>query len=68
MIIKLFDNEAYGYPLIEIKDGHLGDFKRELDMYREKYPDDYGIDDFLAIADQNDWFIRAIYYDEEVFF
>lgn len=65
-IIKLFDNEGYEYPLIEIKSGHNIQFGTILDKYRENAT--YNIDDFLLLLEKEKWFIRTIYFDSEVFF
>lgn len=66
MIIKLYDNEGYDYPLIEIKDKYYEDFMFLLKAYQRE--DTYNFDDFIELIKVNDWFLRTIGYDKEVFF
>jgi len=66
MIIKLYDNESFAYPLIEIKDGHFLAFKQALDDYRKD--EEYNLEDFIPLIARYDWFVKAIYYDKEVGF
>ena len=66
MIIKLYDNENYEYPLIEIDDEYFEEFKSTISEYQKN--EDYNIDDFLEILESKDWFKEALYYDVEVFF
>lgn len=75
MIIKLYDNERYEYPfekyeypLIEINDDEkdLQQFKNDLKEYKKS--DDYNIDDFLEFISTKEYFIRAIYYNTEIYF
>jgi len=65
-IIKLWDNENYEYPLIEIKEGNLETLKAHLKTFQKK--EDYNIDDFLLLLEGFDWFVKTISYDSEVFF
>lgn len=65
-IIKLFDNEKWEYPLIELKENGLQKFKKILKKYQKN--SEYNIDDFLLLIEKKEWFIRAIYHDEEIFF
>lgn len=66
MIIKLYDNEDYHYPLIEINEDNFDDFKSELKSYQED--EMYNIDDFILLLKDKSWFIRTIYFDKEIFF
>lgn len=66
MIIKLYDNEKYEYPLIEIKDKFFEDFEFLLKAYQRE--DEYNFDDFVKLIKVNDWFIRIILTNKEVFF
>ena len=68
MIIKLYDNENYEYPLIEIKDGEnpLKEFNKFLKEYQKQC--DYNLDEFLSLLEEKDFYIKCIYHDEEVFF
>jgi hypothetical protein len=66
IIIKLYDNEHYQYPLIEIKEGNLFKFKNTLKRYQKK--DTYNLDDFIDIISKKEYFVRAIYFDEEIYF
>ena len=65
-IIKLWDNEKYDYPYLEIRDNSMEEFNKSLKKYKRQ--DDYNIDEFIALLEDERWFIRAIYYDEVVFF
>lgn len=66
MIIKLWDNECYEYPLIEIKDNFSEKFERDLKQFKEN--EDYNLDDFIVFLGNKDYFIQTIYIDKEVFF
>lgn len=66
MIIKLYDNENYEYPLINIDDNHYEEFKSILKEYQAQ--GDYNIDDFLHILESKEWFKGTIDYDKELFF
>jgi hypothetical protein len=65
-IIRLVDDENYQYPLIEIKDGTFDLFEKFLDKYREN--PEYNIDEFIEMLEEQDFFIRAIYWDYETDF
>ncbi len=65
-IIRLWDNENYVYPLIEIKKGFNDNFKAHLKTYQKN--EEYNFDDFVLLLNKFDWFIRIIIFDEEVFF
>jgi len=65
-IIRLFDNEDYEYPLIEIKKGHYADFCDTLKEYQKQ--EDYNLDEFISLLSKKKWFIQEIYYDRRIFF
>ena len=66
-IIKLYDNEGYDYPLIEIEKGSLNKFKSLLTTYQQE--EDYNIDDFVNhYLKGKEWFITVIESDWELFF
>lgn len=65
-IIKLYDNEDYNYPLIEIEKGYLTLFKAVLEHYKTK--PEYNLDDFLDLIKKKKWFICTISHDEEIYF
>lgn len=66
MIINLFDNEKYEYPLIEIEDKGFKVFIKQLELYKTQ--EAYNIDDFISILKNFDWFIRVINTNKEVYF
>jgi len=66
-IIKLYDNEKYQYPMIEIKDGCIKQFSIDLDDYR-KDNDEYNLEDFIKILKKQHYFIRIITNEYELFF
>jgi hypothetical protein len=71
--IKLYDDERYAYPfyqypIIEIKEGFLEQFKQDLEEYRNNEEGSYNIDDFIAILETKKYFVRAIYSDYEIYF
>jgi hypothetical protein len=68
MIIKLWDNEDYEYPLVEIKDDYFENFKHDLDNYRDTNDGTYNSDDFFHILKSKKYFIRLIIHDKKVFF
>ena len=66
MIIKLYDNEDYEYPLLEIKEECFEEFEELLKEYsKDEY---YNIDDFLTILETKDFYVGHISIDKEVFF
>lgn len=65
-IIKLYDNENYEYPFIEIEKGFLEEFKKDLKEYRKNL--EYNFEDFIFIIEKKSYFIRSINYDWSVFF
>jgi len=65
-IIKLWDNENYQYPLIEINEEYFKIFKNRLKEYQKN--EEYNIDDFIDSIKKEKWFIRSIYFDVEMFF
>ena len=66
MIIKLYDNEKYQYPLISIEDDGYKEFLQILEKYQKE--DMYNFDDFIKLIDYKKWFNLIITYDVEVFF
>jgi len=66
IIIKLYDDENYIYPLIEIKEGFLKLFQNRLKEYQKD--EEYNIDDFLKIIKKQNWFLREININEEIYF
>ena len=66
MRIKLYDNENYEYPIIQIKDFGYDDFKKDLKEYQQQ--EEYNIDDFILLIETKYYYIDHINYDEEVFF
>jgi len=64
--IKLWDNEDYIYPIIQIKKGFEDNFKAHLKNYQKI--EDYNIDDFLECLKKFDWYIGVISEDIEIFF
>lgn len=68
IVIKLYDNENYEYPLIRIKfsEEAIKQFKKDLEDYQKS--DYYNIDDFLNLIKEKDYFIEAIYYDISLYF
>jgi len=67
-IIRLWDNERYEYPLIEIKKGNLIKFKTLLNKYREENQEDYNNLDFYDLLYKEEWFIKLIKPKYEIFF
>jgi len=65
-IIKLWDNEKYEYPMIEIDEGSFEEFEKDLKEYQKN--EDYNFDDFLELVEKKDYFVRAICFEKEVFF
>jgi len=65
-IIKLYDNENYNYPYIEIKEGFLLAFEFTLKAYQTN--EEYNIDDFINILKSYKWFIREINPNKEIYF
>jgi hypothetical protein len=66
MIIKLYDNEDYNYPLIEIDEKNYELFTKLLQEYQKE--ETYNIDDFIEILKDKSFVVRVIYIDKEVFF
>lgn len=65
-IIKLYDENNYVYPLIEIKATYLEQFEKDLKEYKKN--EDYNIDGFIELLEFKEYFIRTIYEDYEVYF
>jgi len=66
IIIKLYDESDYQYPLIEIKKDSLNLFRGALKEYQKN--EEYNIDDFIFIIQEKSWFIKEINFDEEIYF
>jgi len=66
-VIKLYDNEGYDYPLIEIKSNSLKSFNKDLNNYR-KQNEDYNLDDFFNIISNKNYFIKIIIPSNTIFF
>ena len=66
MIIKLWDNEQYEYPRIEIKDDAYNSFIKLLEKHQKK--DAYNYDDFAHELRTKKYFVREIIWDKIVFF
>ena len=66
MIIKLYGNENYEYPFIEINNSYFKTFKRALKTYQKDI--NYDFNTFIQMIEKKKWFIKIIYYDEKVFF
>ena len=65
-IIKLWDNEDYDYPMIEIRKGFFEALKEELDEYRKN--EEYNFDGFLEILKKKHWFVGEKNSDNSLFF
>ena len=66
MIIKLYDNEGYDYPLLDITENGLRQFKKDLKQYQKK--DDYNFEEFIELIKDKPYFVSDLSIDEEVFF
>ncbi|MFA5406892.1 MAG: hypothetical protein WC307_06065 [Candidatus Nanoarchaeia archaeon] len=68
VIIRLYDEDNYSYPLIEVKGGYLNQFKIDLGDYKCEQAGIYNIDEFLELLSTKDYFVRVIHFDSEVYF
>jgi len=66
IIIKLFDNEDYLYPLIEILKEDFTKFKEILNKYQEE--EGYTFNGFLFLLKEKGFKHKIIKFDWEVFF
>ena len=66
MIIKLYDNEKYTYPMIRIKDYDFEQFMNDLKEYQKE--EEYNFDDFIILLETKSYFIETLTADKEVFF
>ena len=66
MIIKLYDNEDYAYPMIRIKDYDFEQFMKDLKEYQTN--EEYNIDDFIMLLETKPYFIETLTFNKEVFF
>jgi hypothetical protein len=68
VIVRLFDEGDYPYPLIEIKEGYLNQFKIDLGDYKFENEGEYDLDGFMELLSTKDYFIRTVHFDYEVYF
>jgi allophanate hydrolase subunit 1 len=66
IIIKLYDNEDYDYPWIEIKEQYEEQFRHDLTEYQKE--DMYNIDEFIMLLEDKKYFVRALYFDMRIYF
>jgi len=66
MIIKLYDNEEYDYPLVSIWKEDFEQFKKLLKEYQKD--EEYNFDDFLILLRENDVNVRQIEIDRDIYF
>jgi|GEM_PF-5124046 hypothetical protein len=66
IIIQLWDNENYNYPMLEIYEKYYNDFLMVLKDY-QKNPE-YTYEEFILFIRGKAWFVREIVSDKKVFF
>lgn len=64
--IRLYDQENYQYPIIQIKEEGMDAFKKILKKYQKS--DSYNIDDFIQLIEAKKWFVDAVYCDVDIYF
>ena len=70
MIIQFYDSDGTeGYPsLFEIEKNGFKELKKILDKYRKENEEEYNFDDFMDLIKKENWFIRFLDIDKEVYF
>jgi hypothetical protein len=65
-IIRLWDNEDYDYPLLEINIDDVDKIKQELEQYQEE--DTYNFDDFISLLEEKGYDVKTFSPDLRWFF
>lgn len=69
MIIQFYDDCIGEYKyFIEINDDSFKEFEDFLRKYKEVHSEDYNDDEFLELIKDEDWYVKTIMVDEEVYF
>ena len=64
LIVRLYDDDGYDYPLLEVEAQDFDEVKKVLEEYKKECSDDYNFEDFAILLQKKELLIRTITPEE----